>query len=257
MKARDFNKLEEALGHRFRRSKLLEQALTHTSYARETEQASEEGISVADNEQLEFLGDAVLELVTSEKLFQSFPQFREGELSKFRAFLVSEQHLIHAAKKLRIGRYLRLGRGEEKSGGREKVALQVDALEALLAAMYLDGGMEKTRTFILEKVLGPELRKLSRRKNAVLPVTDYKSALQERAHALGLAHPRYAVVHEHGPQHSKMFTVEVRIPHGGNGRSDFTGQAQGTTKKQGEQAAAKLALEHLKNSQQSELWSGS
>jgi ribonuclease III len=254
MKAPDFTKLEKALGHRFRRRKLLEQALTHTSYAREMEQSSEEELSVSDNEQLEFLGDAVLELVTSEKLFQSFPQFREGELSKFRAYLVSEQHLIHAAKKLKIGRYLRLGRGEEKSGGREKVALQVDALEALLAAMYLDGGMEKTRTFILEKVLGPELRKLSRRKNAVLPVTDYKSALQERAHALGLPHPRYAVVHEHGPQHSKMFTVEVRIPHGGDGRSDFSGQAQGTTKKQGEQAAAKLALEHLKNSHQAELW---
>ncbi|HLH10105.1 MAG TPA: ribonuclease III [Terriglobales bacterium] len=246
MKAREFAKLEQALGHRFRHKNLLEQALTHTSYAREMEQSSEEGTIVSDNEQLEFLGDAVLELVTSEKLFQTFPQFREGELSKFRAYLVSEQHLIQAAKKLRIGKYLRLGRGEEKSGGREKVTLQVDALEALLAAMYLDCGMEKTRTFIFAKVLGPEIRKLTRKKNAVLPVTDYKSALQEKAHQLGLPHPRYNVVHEHGPQHNKTFTIEVRIPHSGNGRADFTSQAEGTTKKQGEQAAAKLALEYLK-----------
>lgn len=250
----DLKKLEEAIGHRFRNRKLLEQALTHTSYAREKEQASENNEPIADNEQLEFLGDAVLELVTSEKLFQSFPQFREGELSKFRAYLVSEQHLILAAKKLKIGKYLRLGYGEDKSGGREKIALQVDALEALLAAMYLDCGMEKTKAFILGKVLGPELRKLSRRKNAVVPVMDFKSALQEKVHALGLAHPRYSVVREQGPQHNKLFTIEVRIPHGGGGRSDFTQQAQGTTKKQGEQAAAKLALEHLKTTRQPELW---
>lgn len=256
MKAQVYKKLEEALGHHFRHGKLLEQALTHTSYARELEQSSEEGISVPDNEQLEFLGDAVLEMVTSEKLFQSFPQFREGELSKFRAYLVSEQHLINSAKKLKIGKYLRLGRGEEKSGGREKTALQVDALEAVLAAMYLDTGMEKTKAFILDAVLGPELRKLARRKVAVVPVTDYKSALQERAHELGLPHPRYTVVHEHGPQHNKLFTVEVRIPQANNGRSDFSGQAQGTTKKQGEQAAAKLALEHLKSSRKPELRGG-
>jgi ribonuclease-3 len=229
---------------------LLELAITHSSYAREAESqhaAKGEDISVGDNEQLEFLGDAVLGLVTSQELFQRFPKFQEGQLSKLRAYLVSEKHLLVAAKKLRIGRYLRLGRGEEMSGGRNKIALQVDALEALVAAMYLDAGLEAPHAFILDKVIGSELRKLGRRKaDTPLPVTDYKSALQEAAHAAGFGQPSYAVVREHGPQHSKTFTIEVRLRRTEKSRPEYVGHAEGTTKKKGEQAAAEAALKYLK-----------
>jgi ribonuclease III len=251
MKVPDLSKLEEAIGYSFRDRELLHLALTHSSLAREQESqqlAKGEEVVVGDNEQLEFLGDAVLGLVTSKELFQKFPKFQEGQLSKLRAFLVSEKHLIMAARKIKIGRYLRLGRGEELSGGREKTALQVDALEALIAAMYLDGGIDPPRAFILDKILGAELRKLSRRRaDTPLPVTDYKSALQEEAHSLGLAQPSYSVVREHGPQHNKTFTVEVRVRRDAHSRPEYIGEAEGSTKKKGEQAAAKDALEHLQS----------
>src|SRR5438270_13888373 len=135
MKSRDITALEETLGHRFHRPELLVQALTHSSQAREVESiGSISGPRVGDNEQLEFLGDAILGLVTSEELFQHFPGFREGELSKLRAHLVSERHLIRVAQELELGHYLRLGRGEETSGGRSKTTLLVDALDAVPAA---------------------------------------------------------------------------------------------------------------------------
>src|SRR5712692_145365 len=150
MKEREITALETALGYHFRRRAVIEQALTHSSQAREQEsqQAGESKYKVSDNEQLEFLGDSVLALVTSEELFQRFPQFREGELSKLRAHLVSERHLIRVAQQL--------GLGEEKSGGRGKTALLVDALEAILAAIYLDGGLEVAREFVLRNVIAPE-----------------------------------------------------------------------------------------------------
>ena len=249
MKPPDLAKLESAIGHRFENRSLLELALTHSSYARETESqqsAKGEDVQVGDNEQLEFLGDAVLGLVTSQELFQRFPHYQEGQLSKLRGYLVSEKHLIVAAKRLKTGRYLRLGRGEELSGGRDKTTLQVDALEALVAAMYLDSGLETARTFILEKVIGSELRKLSRRRaDTPLPVTDYKSALQEITHALEMQQPSYSIVREHGPQHNKTFTIEVKIRRDGQSRPFYTAQGEGGTKKKGEQAAAKEALEYL------------
>ena len=251
MKAPDLAKLEQAIQHTFGDRLLLELALTHSSYAREEESqllAKGEEVTVGDNEQLEFLGDAVLGLVTSQELFQRFPQYHEGQLSKLRGYLVSEKHLIVAAKKIKIGKYLRLGRGEEMSGGRDKTALQVDALEALIAAMYLDAGLEKPRHFILEKVLGTELRKLSRRRaDTPLPVTDYKSALQEVTHSLQMQQPSYAIVREEGPQHNKTFTVEVRIRRDGHNKPLYAAQGQGGTKKKGEQDAAKQALEYLQS----------
>src|SRR3954453_21022124 len=128
MKSRDMSALEGALGHKFKRLDLLEQALTHSSHAREAESRNDHEGAV--NEQLEFLGDAVLGFVTSQELCRRFPDFREGQLSKLRAYLVSEKHLIRAAKGLKLGTYLRLGRGEDKSGGRDKPAILVDALEA-------------------------------------------------------------------------------------------------------------------------------
>ncbi len=255
MKAPDLGKFEAAIGHLFRNRSLLELALTHSSFARETESqqsAKGEEVTIGDNEQLEFLGDAVLGLVTSQELYERFPLYHEGQLSKLRGYLVSEKHLILAAKKLRIGRYLRLGRGEEMSGGRDKTALQVDALEALLAAMYLDAGLEKPRQFILDKIIGVELRKLRRRRpDMPLPVTDYKSALQEAAHSLEMQQPSYSIVREHGPQHNKTFTIEVKIRRDSHGKPLYTAQGEGGTKKKGEQAAAKEALEYLSSLQKS------
>src|SRR5581483_761510 len=189
MRSREITLLQKALGHEFRRSELLDQALTHSSHAREME-TLREAARVEDNEQLEFLGDAVLSLVTTEELFHRFPHFREGELSKLRAHLVSEKHLIHVAQQLELGHYLRLGRGEEKSGGRSKTALLVDALEAILAAIYLDGGLEAAREFVLRNVIGPELQRMERG-GGVLPITDFKSALQEAVQSLGLPQPAY------------------------------------------------------------------
>jgi ribonuclease-3 len=249
MKARDIGALEEILGHEFSRPELLQQALTHSSHAREAE--SRNGAQpnlVPDNEQLEFLGDAVLGFITSQELFQRFPEFSEGELSKLRAYLVSEKHLVRPAKQLQIGRFLRLGRGEEKSGGRSKTALLVDALEAVVAALYLDAGMDKTRSFILDNILDPELERISQDSGDVLPVTDFKSALQETAHSLGWTQPAYVLVKERGPEHQKTFTVEARVrTQAEDSNPEYTSRGEGPTKKQAEQVAARKALEYLRN----------
>jgi ribonuclease-3 len=255
MKPKDTKELERALGHRFRRKELLQQALTHSSMAREQEalaaadadaDAEEAPERVADNEQMEFLGDAVLGFVTSQALFERYPQYREGQLSKLRAYLVSEKHLIRVANKLKVGRYVRLGHGEEKSGGRKKTALQVDALEALLAALCMDAGLEKTRGIILKLILEPELKRLKKQLTQGLPITDYKSALQEALHSTARPQPAYVLVKEEGPQHCKQFTVEARIylP-GGHGKPEYAGSGEGTTKKAAEQDAARDALQYL------------
>ncbi len=245
MKSPDMTALEQALGHKFKRPELLEQAVTHSSHAREAESRGDVSTAANDNEQLEFLGDAVLGFVTSQELCRRFPDYREGQLSKLRAYLVSEKHLIRAARSLKLGAYLRLGHGEDKSGGRDKPALLVDALEAVLAALYLDAGMEVAQRFILKKVLEPEFRRMARGGTAV-PVTDFKSALQEAAHSLGWSQPSYVLVRERGPEHQKTFTIEARL-HSANGGGDFAAKAQGPTKKQAEQGAARKALEYLRN----------
>ena len=246
MKEREISALETGLGYHFRRRAVIEQAVTHSSQAREQEsqQAGESKYKVSDNEQLEFLGDAVLSLVTSEELYQRFPHFREGELSKLRAHLVSERHLIQVAQKLELGHYLRLGRGEEKSGGRSKTALLVDALEAILAAIYLDGGFEVARNFVLRNIVGPELERMEEGGGA-LPVTDFKSALQEAVQGLGLSQPVYVLVDEVGPEHSKTFTVEARLNSKNGKEPEFVGRAQGLTKKTAEQDAARQLLTFL------------
>jgi ribonuclease III len=247
MKEREISALETALGYEFHRRGVIEQAITHSSQAREQEaqHTGEKKIKVHDNEQLEFLGDAILALVTSEELFNRFPQFREGELSKLRAHLVSERHLIRVAQQLELGHYLRLGRGEEKSGGRSKTALLVDALEAVLAAIYLDGGMQPAREFILREILGPELQRMER-EGGTLPMTDFKSALQETLQGLGMPQPSYVLVQEAGPEHKKTFTVEVRLnAKKGEGTAEFVGRAAGSTKKMAEQDAARQLLSYL------------
>lgn len=237
--------LETALGHKFVRRELLEQALTHSSQAREME-AQHPGSTLrsGDNEQLEFLGDAVLGLVTTEELFRRFPQFSEGQLSKLRAHLVSKNHLINAAGRLELGRYLRLGRGEEKSGGRNKSALLVDALEAILGAIYLDAGLERVRPLILSFIIGPELEAFVSMGTAG-KITDYKSALQERLQAEGRPQPAYVLVNEAGPEHQKTFTIEARLVAEGEGKTEFTARAKGSTKKNAEQDAARQVLEYL------------
>src|SRR5579871_5830889 len=244
MKEREISALESSLGYHFRRRAMIEQAVTHSSQAREQEaQQAGDKYKVSDNEQMEFLGDAVLSLVTSEELFRRFPQFREGDLSKLRAHLVSERHLIQVAHRLELGHYLRLGRGEEKSGGRGKTALLVDALEAILAAIYLDGGFEGAREFVLRNIVEPELERMNR-EGGTLPVTDFKSALQEAVQSLGLPQPAYVLVDEAGPEHSKTFTVEARL-HTKEKDGDFVGRAKGTTKKTAEQDAARQLLTFL------------
>ncbi len=246
MKSRDIAALQETLGYEFHRPELLCQAITHSSHARESE-ASQPVSSgrVLDNEQLEFLGDAVLSLITSEELFQRFPNFREGELSKLRAHLVSEKHLIQVAQRLELGPYLRLGRGEEKSGGRNKTALLVDALEAVLGAIYLDGTLGPARDFVLQHVVGPELEVMAK-SGSKLPVGDYKSALQERLQAEGLPQPFYTLVKEEGPEHKKMFTVEAHLrSREPEGSTEFVGRAMGPTKKSAEQEAARQVLDYL------------
>lgn len=247
MKVREIAVLEQLLGHSFVRPELLQQALMHSSAAREADtlQPASSALKTGDNEQLEFLGDAVLAMVTSEELFRRFPNFSEGELSKLRAHLVSERHLIQVAQQFDLGHYLRLGRGEEKSGGRSKTALLVDALEAVLAAMYLDGGMDCARRFILTAIVLPELERMNPQSGG-MPVMDFKSALQETLQATGRPQPSYVLVKEAGPEHSKTFTVEARLlgPRHSN-TPEFVGRAEGSTKKRAEQEAARQLLEYL------------
>lgn len=233
MAAEDISQLEGKLGHRFSNSALLVRALTHSSHTHET-LGRQNGF---DNEQLEFLGDAVLGFLVSARLVEVYPQDPEGKLSKLKAHLVSSAHLVDTARQLSIGEYLKLGRGEEMSGGRSKRALLADAVEAVIAALYLDGGVAAARRFVDKFVIGDQLTESVLREDLF---EDYKSALQEFLQAAKLPQPKYLVVKERGPQHHKIFTIEVRV---GN---DFSAQAEGPAKKAAAQEAARLALEHFR-----------
>ena len=225
--------LEKALGYTFRDPELLERALTHKSKIYEK---SQDGSTATDNEQLEFLGDAILGFVVSECLVRRFGSYPEGRLSKLKAHLVSAARLYEVARELHLGEYLYLGRGEEMSGGREKKALLSDAAEALIAALYLDAGLDQARRFIESRVVGDfEAADDGSTDN----VTDYKSALQEMAQTLKLPPPRYVVAGEEGPEHSKTFTVEVRLG------KEWISQAQGLSKKSAGQRAAQQILAQL------------
>lgn len=244
----DLTELEARLGHTFRQRELLERALTHSSHAHEESKAAGL-VSVAenlDNEQFEFLGDAVLGLVASQLLFERFPGFHEGHLSKLKAHLVSARHLVSVATDLRLGDHLRLGRGEERSGGRSKSTLLSDALEAIIAAMYLDAGLERAREFIIRQILQPELERISRETASEFSLADYKSALQELLQSSGRLQPVYTTVREEGPDHRKTFTVEARIYYQGQTKPEYVARGEGATKKKAEQLAAKQALEHLR-----------
>jgi ribonuclease-3 len=245
MTSHNLNALETKLGHEFQNRALLEQALTHSSHARENQ-----GLG-PDNEQMEFVGDAVLGLVTSLELFRRFPGHHEGQLSKLKAHLVSAEHLVRAAKRIGVGEYLRLGRGEEKSGGRNKATLLADALEAILAALYLDAGLTVAEKFILDKILAPELRRLERYPGEDSGLADYKSRLQEAVHATGRPQPVYSLLKEHGPAHRRMFTVEARIQTR-EGEVEFSASGKGSTKKRAEQNAAHRVLMYLDSRQTQE-----
>jgi ribonuclease III len=229
----DLQVLEAALGHTFRDRELLERALTHKS--RIYEKAAD-GQCSTDNEQLEFLGDAILGFVVSECLVRRYAAYPEGRLSKLKAHLVSAARLYEVAQGLALGEFLLLGRGEEMSGGREKKALLSDAVEALIAAMYLDAGLNAAQMFIESQVIGVVE---SHEDGLESAVTDYKSALQETAQALKLPPPRYVIVAENGPEHSKTFTVEVRLG------KEWVSQAQGLSKKSAGQRAAQQILQQL------------
>ena len=227
---REYEELERRLEYRFRDRGLLEHAFTHRSHAHEDASGG-----VADNESLEFLGDAVLGFVAADVLYREFPEYTEGPKSKAKAALVSTTALAGMSRTLGLGEAMLLGRGEEKTGGRTKQALLADVFEAVIAAIYLDGGIEAARGFI-ERQIRPLLADV-RRSTAF--GRDHKSALQERLQGQGRSLPTYRISSESGPDHQKVFHVDVRI----DGEVAATGT--GRTKKDAEQEAARLALATL------------
>ena len=229
----ELSPLEERLQHLFHDRGLLERALTHKSHVYEKPPV---GLCTGDNEQLEFLGDSILGFAVSECLVRLYPAFPEGRLSKLKAHLVSAARLYEVAQELGLGEFLFLGRGEEMSGGRAKRALLADAVEAIIAALYLDGGLDVARKFIEGSVIG-DLPAAG--EGAEPEVTDFKSALQEMAQARKLPPPRYIVISEEVPEHLKTFNVEVRLG------KEWSSQAHGYSKKSAGQKAAQSLLRLL------------
>jgi len=235
--------LERRLGHKFARPELLHDALTHSSAvpeirARDAESSTAKiaGAKVAvNNERLEFLGDAVLELLTSEHLLTTFPDWTEGQLSKSRARLVNAYSLASAARRLQLGEHLRLGRGEEKTGGRDKQTLLADAFEAVLAAIYLDAGLAAAREVLRRTLFDHAFESGGER----MSESDRKSALQELLQSRGQVPAEYRVVGATGPDHQKTFEIEVWVD------GEKLASAQANTKKEAEQRAARQALARL------------
>ncbi len=221
--------LETRLGHRFKDASLLETALTHSSFANENAAAH-----CLCNERLEFLGDSVLGVTVADHLYRQYPEMPEGRMTRLRAELVCEQSLYQIARKLDIGSCLRLGKGEERNGGRLRPSILSDAVEAIIAALYLDAGMETAAAFIhrcLLDDLGPMEPSFT---------TDFKTALQELVQRQSGRTLAYALAGEEGPDHAKIFTMQVLL----NGEP--IGSGVGRTKKEAEQTAARNALEALK-----------
>jgi ribonuclease-3 len=232
--------LEARLGHTFAHKALLDRALTHSSAVPELRMAREDSdnpapIEEEDNERFEFLGDAVLELLSSEYLLSRFPGWSEGQLSKSRARLVNARSLEAAARRLRIGEHLRLGRGEEKTGGREKQTLLADAFEAVIAAVYLDAGLASAREVLRRTLFEFALEEDGER----IAESDRKSALQEFLQGRGEVPAEYRLAGESGPDHQKTFQIEVWV------KGECLASAEGATKKEAEQLAARLALQRL------------
>ncbi len=214
----------DTINYHFRDSVLLETALTHSSYANEVKK------NTPYNERLEFLGDSVLSIVVSDYLFLHYKHLPEGELTKLRAALVCERTLCEFARDINLGRHILLGRGEDASGGRERPSILSDAFEALIAAIYLDSGIESARAFVLRFIT----KQLNDKRD--VPFKDYKTALQEIVQQNKEESVSYCLVEESGPDHDKRFTVEVRL------NSNVIGRGTGRSKKDAEQRAAKEAL---------------
>ncbi len=227
--------LETRIGHKFRDLGLLEHALTHRSRAHEDASGA-----VIDNESLEFLGDAVLGFVIADMLFHHFPTHDEGYKSKVKASIVSAVSLARLAEDIDLGRYILLGRGEEKTGGRHKHAILADCFEALIAAIYLDSGVDAARAFIVSR-FGPLIASAGDQADDASFTADWKSALQEWMQANGKGLPQYRLASAEGPDHRKRFDVEVLV------QGVATGRAEGRSKKEAEQQAAKAALHALRS----------
>jgi len=225
----DSNGLQQSMGVSFNDPFLLEQALIHSSYINENP-----GVAPASNERLEFLGDAVLGLIVAEKLYQDFPRFTEGELTKFRAALVRRDTLARVARAIKLGDYLYLGKGEEASDGRRKPANLAGALEAVIAAIFLDRGLAVTKDYI-QRLFNKEQQRIINQGAAV----DYKSQLQELIQARQHQVPVYQVTESIGPDHDRRFVVEVRAG------DNVLGKGTGRSKKMAETEAARTALERL------------
>lgn len=221
--------LEGKLGYRFRDSELLGRALTHRSYIHTSENQD-----LRANERLEFLGDSVLGMVTSRFLFENFPNKSEGDLTKLKSTLVSEANLSRIARSISLGSFLNLSEDEERSGGRDRSSIISDAYEAVIGAIFLDGGLAPAERVIRNQIL-----------NRYVEITtdhtlhNYKGELLEYMQALGMGLPRYDVVEETGPDHQKRFTIAVLV------KGKRVGQGKGNTKKEAEQRAARMALENL------------
>lgn len=246
--------LEAALGHRFSRSALLVRALTHRSLAHQRAQvqaslqASADGaapVLPGDNERLEFLGDAVLGLVVGEALFQLHPEWTEGELTRVRAQLVSRQHMAEVANAIHLGEYLRLSRGEDRSGLRSKSTVLSNTMEAVIGALFLDGGLDQTRAFVRRYVMGDAVEQLAEELRSGAALGNYKSALQEHLQAARAGTPVYKVKSESGPDHRKRFVVEVRLKPAEGEPGKPLARGAGSTKKHAEQDAARRALARL------------
>jgi ribonuclease-3 len=226
MKDNHFDPLEQRLGLTFQNRAVLLEAFTHSSYVNENK-----GQKLPDNERLEFLGDAVLQVIISEYLFSKFPKVEEGKLTKMRASIVCEPSLVRFAEALHFGHYVLLGKGEEATGGRSRPSLLADVFEAFVGALYLDQGLDIVKLF-MHKFVMPHLKLDDARRD-----TDFKSRLQERVQQLGLGKPDYRIVDEQGPAHERAFVAEVSL----NGH--ILGQGMGRTKKDAEQSAAAFAFQ--------------
>ena len=220
-------KLEEKIGYKFNNKELLKKALTHTSYAYEH--------NLESNEKLEFLGDSILEFITSDYLFENYKNLREGEMTKVRATVVCEKSLYKVAQKHNFSDFLYLGKSEEKSGGATKPAILADSVEAVIAAIYIDGGLECAKKFIIEN-LKDEIKIASEH----VGQKDYKTVLQEKLQENGEVKIKYTIIQEIGPEHDKTFEAEVEC----NGKILETGI--GKSKKMAEMEAARKALENIK-----------
>ena len=222
-------KLEEKLGYTFHDRQLLENALTHSSYANENKSKGE-----TSNERLEFLGDSVLGMVVADHLYRAHPDMPEGELTRTRAALVCEDSLVEVAAQLELGQYLKLGRGEDAGGGRQRPSIQADAVEAVIAAVYLDGGIGSARKLITHFILTNNEREQEG------AIRDFKTALQELVQRESGRVLSYRLMGESGPDHAKVFSVEVDL----DGKP--IGAGEGRSKKEAEQNAAKAAMARLR-----------